>query len=73
MILFPRNVEKPDKKPQVPEAPADKLNSAEAKIQNTIKGVIELPKKDVAYSFETITEDMKKQRVSNLRKLAQKK
>jgi large subunit ribosomal protein L13e len=73
MILYPRKENKPEKKPQVPEASADKLKSPEATIQNTLKGVIELPKKDVAYSFETITEDMKKQRVSNLRKLAQKK
>ena len=56
-------IKKPDKKPQVQEATADKLNSAEAKIQNTIKGVIELPKKEIGYSFSPITEQMKKQNV----------
>ena len=63
MILYPRNEKKPDKKPQVQEATADKFNSAEAKIQNTIKGVIELPKKEIGYSFSPITEQMKKQNV----------
>ena len=60
MILYPRNEKKPDKKPQVPEATADKLNSAEAKVQNTVKGVIELPKKEIGYTFAPITDDMKK-------------
>ena len=60
MILYPRNEKKPEKKPQVPEATADKLNSAEAKVQNTVKGVIELPKKEIGYSFAPITDDMKK-------------
>ena len=63
MILYPRNAKKPDKKPQVPEANADKLNSAEAKIQNEIKGAIELTKKEIGYSFDPITEQMKKQNV----------
>ena len=63
MILYPRKENKPEKKPQVPEATAEKLNSAEAKVQNTIKGVIELPKKEVGYSFEAITDDMKKKNV----------
>ena len=60
MILYPRNEQKPDKKPQVPEATAEKLNSAEAKVQNTVKGVIELPKKEIGYSFAPITDEMKK-------------
>ena len=60
MILYPRKENKPEKKPQVPEAPADKLKSADAGVQNTLKGVIELPKKEVGYSFETITDEMKK-------------
>ena len=60
MILYPRKEKKPEKKPQVPEATADKLNSAEAKVQNTVKGVIELPKKEIGYSFAPITDDMKK-------------
>jgi len=60
MILYPRKEKKPEKKPQVPEATEDKLKSAEAGIQNTLKGVIELPKKEVGYSFEPITDDMKK-------------
>ena len=45
------------------EATADKLKSAEATIQNTLKGVIELPKKEAGYSFETITDEMKKSNV----------
>ena len=60
MILYPRKADKPEKKPQVPEATADKLNSAEAKIQNTVKGVIELPKKEIGYTFAPITDEMKK-------------
>ena len=60
MILYPRKADKPEKKPQVPEATADKLNSAEAKIQNTVKGVIELPKKEIGYTFAPITDGMKK-------------
>ena len=60
MILYPRKENKPEKKPQVPEATADKLKSAEAGVQNTLKGVIELPKKEVGYSFEAITDEMKK-------------
>ena len=61
MILYPRKENKPEKKPQVPEATADKLKSAEAGVQNTLKGVIELPKKEVGYSFEAITDEMKKE------------
>ena len=63
MILYPRNAKKPAKKPQVPEATADKLNSPEAKVQNKIKGVIELPKKEIGYNFAPITDEMKKQNV----------
>ena len=63
MILYPRNEKKPAKKPQVPEATADKLNSPEAKVQNKIKGVIELPKKGIGYNFAPITDEMKKQNV----------
>ena len=60
MILYPRNESKPEKKPQVPEATGDKLKSAEAKVQNTVKGVIVLPKKEIGYTFAPITDDMKK-------------
>ena len=63
MILYPRNEQKPDKKPQVQEATGDKLKSAEAKQQNTIKGVIELPKKEIGYSFAPITDEMKNKNV----------
>ena len=63
MILYPRKENKYDKKPQVPEATADKLNSAEAKIQNTVKGVIELPKKEIGYCFAPITDEMKNKNV----------
>ena len=62
-ILYPKKENKLEKNPQVPEATADKLKSAEAQIQNTLKGVIELPKKEPGYSFETITDDMKKKNV----------
>ena len=63
MILYPRNEQKPEKKPQVKEATAEKLKSPESKVQNTIKGVIELPKKEIGYSFEPITDEMKKKNV----------
>ena len=63
MILYPRKEQKPEKKPQVKEATAEKLKSPEAKVQNIIKGVIELPKKEIGYSFEPITEEMKKKNV----------
>ena len=63
MILFPRKEGKPEKKPQVPEATGDKLKSAEATVQNTLKGVIELPKKEIGYSFAPITDEMKKKNV----------
>ena len=60
MILYPRKENKPEKKPQVAEATAEKLKSADAQVQNTLKGVIELPKKEAGYSFEAITDEMKK-------------
>ena len=63
MILFPRKEGKTEKKPQVPEAIGDKLKSAEATVQNTLKGVIELPKKEIGYSFAPITDEMKKKNV----------
>ena len=68
MILYPRNEQKPEKKPQVKEATAEKLKSPEAKVQNTIKGVIELPKKEIGYSFESITDDMKKKNVYQIQR-----
>ena len=63
MILFPRKEGKAEKKPQVPEATGDKLKSAEATVQNTLNGVIELPKKEIGYSFAPITDEMKKKNV----------
>ena len=63
MILFPRREGKTEKKPQVPEATGDKLKSVEATVQNTLKGVIELPKKEIGYSFAPITDEMKKKNV----------
>ena len=68
MILFPRKENKPDKKPLVPEATGDKLKSAEASMQNTLKGVIEMPKKELGYSFESITDDMKKKCVYQIQR-----
>ena len=68
MILYPRNENKPEKKPQVKEATAEKLKSPEAKVQNTIKGVIELPKKEIGYSFEPITDEMKKKCVYKIQR-----
>ena len=68
MILYPRNEKKPDKKPQVPEATADKLNSPEAKVQNTLKAVIELPKKEIGYSFSPITDEMKNKNVYQIQR-----
>ena len=63
MILYPRKENKPDKKAQVPEANAEKLNSPEAKVQNTLKAVIELLKKEIGYSFAPITDEMKNKNV----------
>ena len=63
MILYPRKTDKPEKKPQVKEATADKLQGPEAKEQNTLKGVIELPKKEIGYTFAPITAEMKKANV----------
>ena len=63
MILYPRKTDKPEKKPQVKEATTDKLQAPEAKEQNTVKGVIELPKKEIGYTFAPITDDMKKANV----------
>ena len=68
MILYPRKENKPDKKPLVPEATAEKIKSPEANIQNTIKGVIELPKKEEGYTFAPITEDMKKKIVYQIQR-----
>ena len=68
MILYPRNEKKPDKKPQVPEATAEKLNSAEAKVQNTVKGVIELPKKEIGYCFAPITDEIKNKNVYQIQR-----
>ena len=44
----------------VRDATPEQLKSAEAQVQNNLKGVIELPKKEVGYGFEPITDDMKK-------------
>lgn len=61
MILFPRNPEKPAKKPIVKEATKAQMESAEAKEQNTTKTVIPFPKPEDAYKFEPITDAMKKE------------
>ena len=68
MILYPRNEKKPDKKPQVPEATADKLNTPEAKVQNTLKSVIELPKKEIGYCFAPITDEIKNKNVYQIQR-----
>ena len=68
MILYPRKEKKKKKKPIVPEATADKIKSAEANVQNTLKGVIELPQKEVGYSFAPITDDMKKKNVYQIQR-----
>ena len=59
---------KQDKNQVVQEASADKLKSAEAQIQNTLKGVIELPKKEIGYSFAPITDEMKKKNVYQIQR-----
>ena len=68
MILYPRNEKKPDKKPQVAEANAEKLNSPEAKVQNTLKAVIELPKKQIGYEFAPITDEIKNKNVYQIQR-----
>ena len=57
MILYPRR--KADKKPQVLEATPDQLKASEAVQQNTSKVVIPLAKPESAFSFSTITKEMK--------------
>jgi len=61
MILHPRK--NADKKPQVLEATPDQLKTAEAMQQNTTKTVIPLPKPESAFSWGSITKDMKEQSV----------
>ena len=63
MILYPRKEGKNDKKPQVKEATAEQLNSAEAKMQNTCKKVIPFPKPEVGYSFSQIPKELKEENV----------
>ena len=59
MILYPRNVEKPEKKPIVKEATKQQLESPEAKEQNKCPLVVPLPKAEVGYSFAPVTKEMK--------------
>lgn len=56
MILHPRK--RNDKKPQVLEATADQLKSAEATQQNTTRSVIPLPKAESAFSWTAISKKM---------------
>lgn len=56
MILHPRK--RSDKKPQVLEATADQLKSAEATQQNTTISVIPLPKAESAFSWTAISKKM---------------
>lgn len=59
MILFPKKITQPDKKPQIKEATKEQLNAPESKMQNSTKAVIPLPKAEVGYSFSAITKEMK--------------
>ena len=45
MILYPRNENKPDKKPQVPEATGDKLNQLKPKFKILLKELLNYLKK----------------------------
>lgn len=57
MILHPKK--KADKKPQVLEATPDQLKSSEAVQQNTTKSIIPLPKAESAFSWTTISKELK--------------
>ena len=72
MILYPRKEGKMDKKPQVKEATAEQLNSAEAKMQNTCKKIIPFPKEECGYSFAPITEAMKKENIYKKQRVERK-
>ena len=63
MILHPRRhgqKEKYEKKPQVLEATADQLKTSEAVQQNTSKWIVPLPKSESAFTWSTVTDNMKK-------------
>lgn len=59
MILYPRAKGQYEKKPIVAEAKEEVLAGPDAKVQNTNKHVIPLPKPEVGYSWTNITKEMK--------------
>lgn len=72
MILYPRKEGKMDKKPQVKEATAEQLNSAEAKMQNTSRKIIPFPKEECGYCFAPITDAMKKENIFKKQRVERK-
>ena len=59
LILYPRSAGKYEKKAPIAEAKDNVLAGPDAKVQNTHKHVIPLPKSEVGYSWTTITKEMK--------------
>jgi large subunit ribosomal protein L13e len=59
MILYPRSKGQYEKKPVVAEAKEEVLAGPDAKVQNTLKHVLPLPKPEVGYSWANITKEMK--------------
>lgn len=59
IVLHPRK--KPSKNPQVLEATQDQIKQSQTQPQNLSKTVIPLPKKECAFSWGSITKDLKDQ------------
>lgn len=59
IILFPRKTGKYAKKAIVPEAKEAVLAGADAKVQNTTRAIIALPKPSAGYEWTKISKDMK--------------
>ncbi|CAI2379506.1 unnamed protein product [Moneuplotes crassus] len=61
LILFPLK-EGQHKKGQINDATAEQVKSEAAKVHNTSRNIIDLPKSDKSAEFVTLTEEMKKHR-----------
>ena len=59
LVLYPRSKGRYEKKPQIAEAKEEVLAGPDAKVQNTHRHVIPLPKPEAGYSWTTITKEMK--------------
>jgi hypothetical protein len=59
LILYPRTKGVYEKKPLIAEAKEEVLAGPDAKVQNTHRHVIPLPKAETGYSWTTISKEMK--------------